>query len=127
MSATLFDDAGISPEGLLTRARELVDRPDGDLIGLWPRAGAFLARRALEESLDELWAKKAPGLEAASARAQLSCLPSYLGNDTDLAADVIYTWNVLSDACHHHPYEVGPTAQELHARIDVVERLIARV
>jgi hypothetical protein len=127
--STLFDDAalaGASPSDLLARARELIERPDSELVGLWPRAGALLARRALEETLDVLWAKKAPGLAGASARAQLMCLPSYLGKDADLAADVVYTWNALSEACHHHPYEVGPTAAELHTHLDTVHRFIER-
>ncbi len=111
---------------LLTAARDLVERRDEDLAGLWPRAAALAARRALEEGLDALWAARAPGLERASARAQLACLPSYL-QPRELADDVAYAWTVLSDACHHHPYEVGPTAQELRVRMDVVERLLDKL
>jgi len=111
---------------VLDQARRIVARPDGDTAGLWPRAAALLGRRALEGALDDLWASRAPGLERASARAQLACLPEYLG-DRGLAEDVTYTWTVLSDACHHHAYETGPTAAELEARLDVVERLIDRL
>jgi hypothetical protein len=57
---------------------------------------------------------------------QLACLPHYL-QPRDLADDVAYTWAVLSDACHHHAYEVGPTAEELRVRLDVVGRLLERV
>ena len=31
------------------------------------------------------------------------------------------TWGALSRACHHHPYELAPTAAELARWIEVVE------
>lgn len=96
------------------------------MAGLWPRAAALTARRALEESLDQLWRARAPGLEQATARAQLCCLATYL-RDARLAGDVTFAWAALSGACHHHDYELTPTAAELHARFDVIDRLIARV
>lgn len=111
------------PERLLAEARALVDRGP---VGVWPRAAALCARRALEEALDQLWRTRAPGLEAASMRAQLISLRAHL-NDAELAGDVAYTFGSLSNACHHHDYELTPTAAELHACFAVVERLIARV
>ena len=48
--------------------------PRADLVGTWPRASAILGRQALEIALDQLWARAAPGVETASARAQLACL-----------------------------------------------------
>jgi hypothetical protein len=116
----------VSPEELLEAAQELVEKPSEELVGLWPRAAALAARRALEEALDQLWAVRAPGLQAASARAQLSCLPTYL-HPPELAQEAAYTWTALSDACHHHAYEVGPTAAELQARFEAVKRLIERL
>ena len=115
----------LSPGQVLDAARQLVDRSTPSLAGLWPRAAALLARQALEAGLDAHWAARAPGIEAASARAQLACLPDYLP-DRDLAAEVAYTWAVLSAACHHHAYELGPTETELNARFAVVERLLKR-
>jgi hypothetical protein len=103
-----------------------VERPGTDLAGLWPRAAALIARRALEETLDVLWRRRARGLERASARAQLACLPNFLRDD-ELAADVTFAWSALSDACHHHDYELTPTWAELEANIRAVERLIVRV
>lgn len=115
------------PAQLVAEARKLVDRPaPADLVGLWPRAAALCARRALEEALDQLWRARAPGLEHASARAQLISLAVHV-HDAELAGDVAYAYAALSDACHHHDYELTPTAPELHARLAVVERLIARV
>ena len=114
------------PAVLIDQARALVHQPDAEVVGVWPRAAALLGRRALEEALDGLWAKKSPGLADVSARAQLTCLPAFL-NDASLASDVAYTWTVLSDACHHHAYEVGPTAAELEHRLDVVRELVDRL
>ncbi len=111
---------------LLAAARTLVDTRGDELTGLWPRAAALAGRQALEAALDDLWAVRAPGLEAASARAQLDCLPDYLG-DRRLAGEAASAWAALSTACHHHDYELIPTADELQARFAVVERLVARV
>jgi len=116
----------ITPEDLLGEARQLVDRPSTELAGLWPRAAALAARRALEETLDALWKHRAPGLERASARAQLACLRTFLRDD-ELAGDVTFAWSALSDACHHHDYELTPTSAELQGSFDVVARLIGRV
>lgn len=117
---------GPSPSALVDAARDLVRRPTAGTVGLWPRAAALLGRRALEEALDELWSKRAPGMERATARAQLSCLPDYLG-DPGLASEIVFTWSVLSSACHHHAYELAPTAPELERRLDAVDRLVKRL
>jgi hypothetical protein len=115
-----------SPSALLAEARNLVKRQTAGTVGLWPRAAALLARRALEEGLDRLWLRRAPGLERASARAQLACLPQYLG-DAGLAWEIVFTWNALSGACHQHAYELAPTAAELERRLDAVSRLIKKL
>ncbi|MGH7462651.1 MAG: hypothetical protein ACREMA_16710, partial [Longimicrobiales bacterium] len=57
-----------------------------------------------------------------SARAQLLCLPDYL-RQGDLATRVSYAWTGLSRACHHHVYELPPTAAELDRWIGTVEEL----
>lgn len=115
-----------SPAALVAAARELIRRPAADTVGVWPRAAALLARRALEEALDRLWSRRAPGLERASARAQLACLPEYLG-DRELAWEISYTWSALSNACHQHAYELAPTATELEVRLDAVSRLVKKL
>lgn len=115
-----------SPRALLDDARDLVERTGAGPVGVWPRAAALLGRRAIEEALDRLWAKRAPGMERASARAQLACLPDYV-SDRTLAADVASAWASLSSACHHHTYELAPTAGELQRRFAVADRLIEHV
>jgi hypothetical protein len=37
---------------------------------------------------------------------------------------VAHAWAALSHACHHHPYELSPTAEELERWMDTVEALI---
>ena len=112
---------------VLTVARDLLQRPDPRTAGIWPRATALLVRQALETMLDDLWRKRAPGLEKCSMRAQLLCLPSYVHGDSDLAARVSYAWAGLSGACHHHAYELPPAAVELTEWIETVQRFADRL
>lgn len=112
-----------APAALVGHARQVIERGS---VGAWPRAAALLARQALEAAMDELWAARAPEVASLSARAQLTCLPEYL-RDRELAGEVAFTWSLLSDACHAHAYEVGPTAEELEARFAVVDRLVERL
>jgi hypothetical protein len=112
---------------LTSAARKLVERADPMTAGMWPRAAALLTRQALEAALDVLWRRRAPGLEACSAKAQFICLPSFLRDGHELAERVSYTWSGLSRACHQHPYELSPTSSELLSWIGTVEQLISRV
>ncbi len=101
-------------------ADELLDDADRLLSGerrasgaWWPRATAFLLRSALELELAAYWARVEPGVEVCSMRAQLTVLrrPEYAGPDT--GTDVAAAWHALSRACHHHAYDLAPTAIEL--------------
>ena len=112
---------------MLAVARDLLERPNPYTAGIWPRASALLIRHALEATLDDLWRRRAPGLERCSMRAQLLCLPAYLPADLDLAARTSFAWAGLSRASHHHAYELPPAAVELSTWIDVVERLAGRL
>lgn len=109
----------------LATARGLLEKPDAKTAGIWSRAGALLARQALEETLDAFWRNKGLRLDTLSTRAQLICLPRYL-DDGRLAADVSHAWAALTRACHHHPYELPPTAGELRTCVEVAERFTER-
>jgi hypothetical protein len=111
------------PAAVVTAARGLLRRRDPKTAGIWPRGAALLARQALEEALDAWWRRRAPGLEQCSTRAQLLCLPDYLRR-SDLAEQIAYAWSGLSRACHHHAYELPPTAAELESWIGTVEVLV---
>jgi hypothetical protein len=114
------------PAAVVAAARGLLRRKDPKTAGIWPRGAALLARQALEEALDALWRRRAPGLEQCSTRAQLLSLPGYL-HRSDLAEQNAYAWSGLSRACHHHAYELPPTAAELESWIGAVEELIKSV
>jgi hypothetical protein len=118
------DDRG--PRDLLEIAHGLLGRADPATAGLWPRVSALLARQALEASVVRLWERRTLDLQGCSMRAQLICLRTYLG-DAELAARAGHAWSALSRACHHHAYELAPTAAELRGWFSVVGELIQKV
>lgn len=116
---------------LLASPVELVDMADGVLHdgsnwgGSWARAVALLTRQALEGALEELWIGRGVDMSNVSTHAQLICLRAYLC-DNSLASDIRYAWGALSRSCHHHPYELAPTAEELARWAATVRALIER-
>ncbi|PYQ05628.1 MAG: hypothetical protein DMF82_08080 [Acidobacteria bacterium] len=110
---------------VLGMAHGLLGRADPDTAGLWPRASAVLACRALEASVRRLWERRALDLQRCPMKVQLICLRTYLG-DADLAARTGHAWSALSRASHHHPYELAPTVDELRGWLSVVEELIRK-
>ncbi|MCY3661624.1 MAG: hypothetical protein OXH28_02215 [bacterium] len=107
---------------LIDLARSMIQNQDPELVGIWPRAAAILARQAFEISLDRFWLAVAPGVENASAHAQLTCLADYI--DSELASRVRYIWHGLSIACHHQAYELPPNAQELEGWLTDIDALV---
>lgn len=106
-------------------AQALRVAPD-PLLPVASRARALLARQSIEAALADLWAKRAPGMRECSLRAQLLCLPWFLG-DVPLAKDVAYAWAALSRVCHHHAYELAPLPAELDGFVALAGRLAAKV
>lgn len=103
-----------SPLRVLSAAEALIESSATGGTGLWPRTAAALGRQAIEVALRQYWRLREPGLERCSTHAQLLCLVVYL-RDRDLARQTSATWSALSRACHHHPYELNPTVDELRA------------
>jgi len=114
------------PRDLLNMADRLLGRADPATAGLWPRASALVALRALEASIARLWEHRALDVGGCSMRTQLICLRSYL-EDASLAARTGHAWSALSRACHHHPYELAPTSTELGSWLSVVGDLVDAV
>lgn len=108
---------------LIDGADRLLSDPRSVAAGVWPRAAALLARQAIETALFEFWLVRAPGLEWCSTHAQLLCLPDYV-RDREIAESASYAWTRLSRICHHHPYELLPTAAELRELVDTARRLV---
>lgn len=111
---------------LIDLARSLLVSDDQLPAGTWSRATALVGRQALESALRELWAAREPGISQCSTRAQLLCLPSYLDDD-GLAERAAWTWWALTQACHVHPYELPPTANELDVWLTTVEAVASGV
>jgi hypothetical protein len=90
--------------------------------GSSPRMAAFLARRALEEIIEQ----RCVGLNAsapwANTRSKLLILRAL---DTSEAADAAaIAWNRLSNACHLHAYEMQPSIAEVEQLCGVVAGLM---
>lgn len=110
---------------LLAAVDDLLNRASPGTAGLWPRAATLLTRQALEVALRTFWSKRAPGVEACSARAQLLCLGRFIG-DEPLGYRAHMVWSVLSSACHYHPYDLAPTREELLGWRDAVAEVVER-
>jgi hypothetical protein len=110
---------------LLGMSRSVLGRADPQTAGVWPRASALLACRAVEATVHRLWDRRALDLRGCPMRVQLIFLRTYLG-DADLAARAGHAWSALSRACHHHAYELAPTAAELRGWLAVVEELVQK-
>lgn len=109
---------------LLAMCRTLVDSNDWATAFWWGRAAAVLARQAVELSLDEFWAQRSMPMIDASARGQFLALRLYLADEA-MAAEGHATWSLLSRACHHHPYDLQPSRDEVLGWIDAAERFHA--
>lgn len=111
---------------LVAWARAVLDHPELTVAGAWPRAAALLGRQALEEGVDDFWKRSLPAMGDANRSTQLACLDQYL-KDVDLVRGIRTSWAALSRACHHHVYELAPTAPELDHWLTSVENLVARL
>ena len=114
----------MTPTALLAAARQLLDRPDAKTAGIWPRAAALLARQALEQGLDAYWRSKGLKLDTLGTKPQLICLQAYL-SDADLAGRASHAWSALTQACHHHPYELPASHAELKEWLNAVADTLA--
>ena len=110
----------LGPRDLLAMARQLLARASPETAGLWPRAAALLGRQALERSVDDYWTARQIPLASLPTLQQLICLREYHA-DAELAGRVHHAWNALSRACHHHPYDLPPSAGELQGWLETVE------
>jgi hypothetical protein len=109
-------------EALLRLARAMLANPAvPDPVAV--RTAALLARMSLEHDVADRVAAAFPGTDGASMRAQLLCLRSV---DERTGEDASHLYGALSSACHHHPYELGPGADEMGVLLDEVARLTSR-
>lgn len=118
--------AGMAPLEILSEADALIRIRGGGGAGLWPRTAAVLGRQAIEGALRQYWDLREPGLARCSSHAQLLCLVAYFGK-RELAQETSVAWSALSRACHHHPYELSPTAGELRAWLTTAQAFAEEV
>ena len=84
------------------------------------RTAALLGRVALERIISED-CKRIGLLTRPTMRAKLICV-RVLG-DPERGRLAAVAWAGLSSACHHHAYELAPTAIEVAHLLDMVDRL----
>ena len=108
-------DAGAAPREILSRAEALLRSASTAPSAVRERAAALLARQALEAALADYWRRRSPGMVDCPTRAQIRCL-----DDPSVEQRVSSCWATLSQACHHHPYELTPGADELAAALTAV-------
>lgn len=89
------------------------------------RMACWIARAALEEAVRARLAEKGRPAGTGSMRSLLTCFEVAYGDDPLLVDDAEYSWAGLSNACHHHAFELGPTATEAQRLIDAVRRVAA--
>ncbi len=90
-------------------------RKRGGLTAGAARADPQRERQALEAALTEYWRRRSPAMLDCPTRAQIRCL-----DDPSVEQRVSLCWAILSRACHHHPYELTPGANELAAALVAV-------
>lgn len=96
---------------------------DGRLVVPGPqsaRMAALLARQALEDTVMGLCGRE---MSQASMRTRLSYLRAFA--DSRTADGAAIAWHGLSQACHHHAYELSPSRGEVSRLIDLVATLKA--
>lgn len=109
----------MTPTELLDAARKMseIER------GTWTRTSAHLARQALERAVAREIMQFGAIPENISFEAQFLALEG-TPVDVELAREAAWTWAALSQACHHHAYELPPTQGELTRWIESAGRFV---
>jgi hypothetical protein len=112
----------------MTHRAELLDYADDVLDGTialgsrGPRTAALLARCALEDWLDEQSATwSTPSGYRPTTNSKLAVLGALRG--IDIGERAKHLWHALSRACHHHAYELQPSAAEVKGLVHDVRQL----
>lgn len=87
------------------------------------RAACWIARAALESVVDDLLTARQRSAPNATMRSKLTVLQIAYEQEPDVAVRAEYAWNGLSRICHHHAFELTPSATEVRHLVQLVERL----
>jgi hypothetical protein len=112
----------MTPTGLVDAAYDVLDRPGAPQSSLYPMAAALLARQALEARVQSEWRGDEVSLALTSMTNQCHALRQL--RDPAIAGRVFDTWSSLSRACHHHPYDLSPSPDEMKTLISDVRLLL---
>jgi hypothetical protein len=88
----------------------------------WSRWICWATRLAVENALHEYWARRCPELAAASMLGQLLALRVHAGQETARRARAL--WCALSQAAHHHVYDLPPAVEDLRQWIAEAEYVL---
>jgi hypothetical protein len=87
------------------------------------RCACWLARAALEDLVRQQVEARGLGTGHGSMRSLLTCLEVATSDTPDLARSARYAWLGLSQAAHHHAYELAPTVSETRHLVGLVDDL----
>ena len=104
---------------LLNQAQSILD---GDAPQR-SRMASWLARSALEEAVRNRLERRGMHAGTASMRSLLSCFEVAYLDDPALVDSAQHAWAGLSNTCHHHAFQLTPTAAETQLLIDTVRRI----
>lgn len=86
------------------------------------RAAAWVTRSVLEDLIRRLVEAKECEPGYASTRTLLGCIDVlYADEAPHIASLAQYAWDGLSQASHHHSYELAPTHAEVTALVELVD------
>jgi hypothetical protein len=105
---------------LLQQASSVLNSPSGHSN----RMACWIARTALEAAVDNLLGARQRSAPSATMRSKLTVLQVACGPDDEIAARAHYAWTGLSVACHHHAFELAPTATEVRHFISLVGTVV---
>ncbi|MBJ8348839.1 hypothetical protein [Antrihabitans sp. YC2-6] len=110
-----------TPMVLLWNAQQLLD---GTLPTGQPpaRLSAFLARQALEMMITQRCQELGAEIPYATTNSKLVVLRALA--DDEIADAASTAWSGLSNACHHHAYELSPTVGEVRHLCELVAALV---
>jgi hypothetical protein len=107
---------------LLGHARDILEGTVSVPRGQASRLSSFLTRQALEEVVYELCHAKGDRLDhPVNMRSRLIVVRALYRGETAALAEI--AWAGLSGLCHHHAYELTPTASEARHFLDLVASL----
>lgn len=111
------------PSRLLEQADRLLSGDINLMKSHGVRGACWLARSALEGVVHELLGARAWDPGTASMRSSLTCLDAAYADRPSVSQTAQYAWMGLSGACHHHAFELAPTAFEARHLVELVRRL----